>query len=335
MSSKPRPRFSRSATGKAVRITERDLAVLRLHRCYRYLRASHIHRFVGGNAAKLNARLADLFHERGYLDRPREQARCYRAYTNEIITALSDEGDAYLTELGEPKPLPHELASKGRCGANRQFDHALMISDALSGIAHAVAERPRFQFRPWPEFTTRLSPEERSGNPFRFRVRINRTARSNGRRYVLAEHTHVPDGLFGLTDTAAQSDRRHRAFFLEAERTNRIFSKDLKQTSFLRHVLSYLSMRAHPLLHEREVPAATVLVIAHSQTKIDHMCELIHDHLLGGVGSARFLFKTLPHPDLVLIRKPEPTDFWRDWQYADYDPAARAWKRTDLDALFA
>src|SRR5258707_11154434 len=69
-----RPRMRRTRTGKRLELTPRDIEIFKLLERYRYLRSTFIHAFVGGaSETRFKERLGDLYHEGGYLDRPREQ----------------------------------------------------------------------------------------------------------------------------------------------------------------------------------------------------------------------------------------------------------------------
>jgi hypothetical protein len=67
-----RPRFRR-AKPPAFRLTDGDLAIIRLVAQHRFLRSTHIAELLGRSLDRTNDRLCRLFHA-GYIDRPKALA---------------------------------------------------------------------------------------------------------------------------------------------------------------------------------------------------------------------------------------------------------------------
>ena len=93
---KRRSRMSRKRTGKRIRLTERDLEVFRLLTRYRFLRSTHLHALAGGRSDKrFVERLGDLYHEGGYIDRPKQQ---WQAINARYMPAVYELGEAHQAE---------------------------------------------------------------------------------------------------------------------------------------------------------------------------------------------------------------------------------------------
>ena len=73
-----RPRFRRAAEPPPFRLTDDDVAIVRLLARYRFLRSTHIAALVGRSLDRSNERLKNLFHH-GYIDRPRAHSNSIRS----------------------------------------------------------------------------------------------------------------------------------------------------------------------------------------------------------------------------------------------------------------
>ena len=155
----------RSRSGKRIELTRRDVKVFRALARYRYLSSSYLHAFAGGTSEKrFVERVGDLFHE-GFVGRPKaqwEEPDCrYRP------TVYETEGKVH-------QALEGAAGDPGRCtylasGAHRQFQHALMICEALASIELAVRTTEGLRFIPWSELLSR-APEATRLSPTPFRV---------------------------------------------------------------------------------------------------------------------------------------------------------------------
>src|SRR3569832_2854121 len=195
-----RSRMVRSRSGKRIELTRRDVEVFRALARYRYLSSSYLHAFAGGASEKrFVERLGDLFHE-GFVGRPKaqwEEPDCRYRPT------------VYETESKVHQALEGAAGDPGRCtylasGAHRQFQHALMICEALASIELAVRVTEGLRFIPWSELLSR-APETTRLSPTPFRL-------PNPAGGYL-----VPDGVFGL-EYEAEGERSYRFFALEVDR---------------------------------------------------------------------------------------------------------------------
>src|SRR5260221_7983580 len=93
-----RPRFRRASEPPAFRVTDDDVAIVRLLARHRFLRSTHIAALVGRSLDRTNDRLSKLFHA-GYIDRPRAQLDYYpTAGSAPISYALADRGARLLIQ---------------------------------------------------------------------------------------------------------------------------------------------------------------------------------------------------------------------------------------------
>ena len=216
------PRFKRFAEIQAIRLTDRDLEILRLVHRHRFLRSSHIVRLVKGSPQQVLRRLKLLFHH-GYLERPRAQLDYFnRAGSEPIIYGLGNKGAAVL-RLEMPADMNWKNQSVGRLF----LEHSVLIADIMVAFELACRSRSDVRFLdtdqlPLPE-NVRI-PDEL----FRWRVTLER------RQHVGI----VPDRVFVLE--FKQPEKSSVLFFLEADRgTMPIIRQNLSRSSFQRKLLAY------------------------------------------------------------------------------------------------
>jgi hypothetical protein len=282
-----RLRFSRKRAGKAINLTERDIEIFKLLERYRYLRSTFIHAFVGGYEKRLIERLGDLFHE-GYLNRPPQQWRAFNARYTPAIYELDELGERFLKEHGLSGGETRSLVSR----ANREFAHAMMISDTLASIELGARTRSGVRFISWRDILSRAPQATKDArNPFSLPVLISYTFRTGSTQ--TAQFGLVPDGLFGL-EYADNGNKLYRFFALEAERANRVYCNNLHQTSWLKKVLAYRDIIAAKKYHSHfGLPNLMIIAVAPSSAKIGTMARLVME-VTQGRGSTQFLFKPIP-----------------------------------------
>lgn len=215
-----RSRFRRTPTGKRLFLTDRDLAILRALYRYRYLRTTQLVALLRPKSEKrLIERLGDLYHEAGLIDRPAAQWRRYDARYQPLIHELSPKGLWYLETCG---PLPARAVTfvrKDRTGTTPQFDHSMMIVDALVETEIATLAANDQRFVPVDEILARAPEETRlAKKPLAIPV----TIRPNRHLPALeaAFNTQViPDALYGIEYLIA-GEKRYRFFVLECEHRN-------------------------------------------------------------------------------------------------------------------
>lgn len=142
----------RAPTGKRLELTARDIEIFKLLKCYRYLRSTYIHAFVGGTSEKrFKERLGDLFHE-GYIDRPTQQWEFARA---RYLPAVYENGAGAVRALSETGVTIDDARTFPATTAHRQFQHSLMICEILASLDLAARANPRLRFIAWPEILAR------------------------------------------------------------------------------------------------------------------------------------------------------------------------------------
>lgn len=215
-----RSRFRRTPTGKRLFLTERDTEILRLLFRYRYLRATQLVAFLQPKSEKrFTERLGDLYHEAGLIDRPAAQWRRFDARYAPLIYELSPKGLRYLETRGALPDRAVTFTRKDRRGVTPQFDHAMMIVDALAAAELETIHTLGQRFVPVDEILARAP--ERTQRP-KQPLAISVTIRPNKHLPHLSEavHTHVvPDALYGI-EHLIDGDKRYRFFALECENRN-------------------------------------------------------------------------------------------------------------------
>ncbi len=212
-----RSRFKRTRTGKNIVITDRDVEILRwLHR-YRYLRSPQIIGFLKPRSEKrLLERLGDLFHETGLIARPKAQWRSFDARYTPMIYELSRKGHCLLEDRGNVPDCATSLTRVGRQGATPQFDHAMMIVDAMVEVELATRVNSDRRFVPVEEILRRAPERQMAGGKA---LSIPITLRPGKHLPTLKAplFTHiVPDGLYGI-EYLVDGKKRYRFWALECE----------------------------------------------------------------------------------------------------------------------
>ena len=213
-----RSRFKRTPSGKHVVLGARDIEILRHLYRYRYLRAPQLIAFLKPRSHKrFIERLGDLYHETACIDRPQAQWRRFDARYTPIVYELSHKGLRMLQTHG---PLPHRVTSiarQSRPGAAIQFDHAMMIVDALVEVELQTLATPGQRFVPVDEILERAPEKTKKAiRPLEIPVTIMPSKELPFLKHPL--HTHiVPDGLYGIEHEIG-GQKRYRFFALECER---------------------------------------------------------------------------------------------------------------------
>lgn len=234
-----RSRFRRTPTGKPIFLTDRDTAILGLLYRYRYLRAPQLVAFLRPKSEKrLVERLGDLYHEAGLIDRPVAQWRRFDARYAPLVYELSAKGRRYLESCG---PLPDRattFARKDRPGATPQFEHAMMIVDALVSAELAAIAAKGQRFVPADEILAR-APEQtrRAQKPLAIPVTIRPTKHLPSLKAAITTQV-IPDALYGI-EHLIDGEKRYRFYALECEHrsprrrsTAKLSSLALKQAAY-------------------------------------------------------------------------------------------------------
>jgi len=293
---KRRSRMSRKRTGKRIELTERDLQILSLLHRYRFLRSTHLQALAGGKSLKrFVERLGDLYHEGGYIDRPRQQ---WQAINARYMPAVYELGEAGRTVLATYGPSCDSiLPSAGGRGHRpcRHFHHELMICDILASVEIGVRADPSLRFIPWPEILASPKMPEATRNaarPLAAKVPVSVMA-PGSRKPHRAEKPLVPDALFGL-EYAVRGSKQYRFFALEADRnTEPVARSSLWRSSYLRKILQYREIaRQSAYTTLWGLPNLIVLNVTTSDRHRQNIMRLV-DEVTEGRGSTFLLFRTM------------------------------------------
>ncbi len=247
-----------------LRITDRDIAILRVIGQFRFLSSQQVQRIVGGSERGVRNRLRNLFSH-GYLDRPAHQRAELAAFLNPpLVYGLGKNGARLLANLGSP--LDHRLdwTTKNTRATSPFLAHTIEVAEtmmAFTSACHGDAAPGLVDHHELLPFM----PEQTSDahDPFSLRVRF----RHRSQDVAVAV---VPDRLFALHF----SDGRQFNFALELDRgTMDIDAKRLVgKSSFRRKLLGYF----HAWRDKRHsavwgFKSFRVLTVTTSEVRIDNM----------------------------------------------------------------
>ena len=280
-----RPRFHRASEPPPFRLTDDDLAIIRLVAQHRFLRSPQIATLVGRSLDRTNDRLCRLFHA-GYVDRPKAQLEYYPTKgSSPIVYALADLGAQLLTQRDRMQPGNGEWGRKNREAGRPFIDHQLEITDFWVSLERAAQGRTDVQLIHPDELIATFPEQTRQArSPLSMRVKLSDEG---------AEHEIgiVPDFAFGLRLAAG----RRRCFMVEIDRgTMPILRSDLRQTSFARKMQGYLAAYAAKQ-HETRFGWKTfrVLTVTTDDQRMRSMQEASrHLDVPNSPGAALFLFAT-------------------------------------------
>jgi hypothetical protein len=262
----------RTALGKRLSITPRDIAIFELLSRYRYLRSTYIHAFVGGGSqTRFKERLGAFFHE-SYLNRPAQQWQFADARHSPAIYEVGPGARRVLRELESAGPTPTTSLAPTE---HRQFLHALMICEILASFELAARNSQDKRFIGWPEILARAPELTRlSAAPLKIALPSGRTL--------------IPDGLFGI-EYMRDGKKGYRFFALEADRgTMPVFRSSGDQSCLSRKFAAYGELLSHRIHHTVwGLPNLLVLTITLDHARVE---QIISGMNLAEHGAA-FLFK--------------------------------------------
>lgn len=237
-----RPRFRRASEPPAFRLTEDDVAIVRLLARHRFLRSNHISALAGRSRDRTNYRLNRLFHA-GYIDRPRAQLDYYpSAGSAPIAYALADRGARLLIQRDGFDFANVEWSRKNREAGRPFIEHQLEIMDFLVTLQTASRTRRDVTFIHPKDIVAEFPASTRAArNPLLLRAKLSHQG-------TVREVGIVPDLAFGLR----YPDGSRRCFMAEIDRgTMPVVRSDPEQTSFERKMRVYLAAHAAKQ-HERQ-----------------------------------------------------------------------------------
>ena len=287
-----RLRFERTQRSH-IQLTPDDFAILRLVDRHRFLRSTHLTRFIPHRSyKKLIERLCDLYHN-GYLDRPRAQLDVYtRSGSTPMVYGLGTRGAEVLSENGTTSI---DWTDKNRSVGRPFINHTLLVADVMVAATCVTRAHSDVLLIDTPQ----LIKGDRHGRNHPLKLTADTLVRGKRRELSL-----VPDAFFGFDFTAL---RKRSFFLLEADNgTMPIVRGDLEQTSFAKKLMTYLAGggQANRFGQHLGVGNFRVLTVTTSMERVASILEALKT-LTNGSGSAQFLFidrsSLLACPDLLQL----------------------------------
>jgi len=282
-----------------MRLTPRDLEILRHVARHRFLNSSQIATLIGGSAQQLLRRLQRLFHG-GHLDRPRAQLSYFTpGGTRPMVYGLARAGARALAVPGQTRASPDNRTVK-----QLYLQHTLLVADAMIAFQRAcrAGHAPRLLQE------EDLAPGRPPSTAFKWTVPV---ARGDERRRTGL----FPDRTFALEDTATGE---RVLCFLEADRaTMPVTRRSLMQSSYIRKLLAYEATWTQGVHRERfGVSRFRVLTVTTTPARATHLAAACE-----GLTRARGLFL---FTDIASITA-APSVLTLDWISANPDKPGRVW----------
>lgn len=274
-----RSRTNRHATGKRMSLRPCDLLWFEKLHHHGPLPTSYLLAFVQhlradkGRALK---RLADLFHEGGYLTRPRQQFDTIDARFNQLVYDLDESALVALREAG----MRSDYAQR----PYGSWKHECMVSCITASIELATLATPHLTYIPQHRIL------ERADVPLRARVPFQDPATKRQECREL-----IPDAMFGI-EYKVGSSARYRFFLVEADRnTEPNRSRRVDRKSTLRSVLQYREFigRGRYKEHFSLTSGMSVLTVTTSRARMENMMALVSEIAPSG-GNSYMLFQSVP-----------------------------------------
>ncbi len=262
-----RSRTRREATGKTIRINERDLLWMQKLHEHGALKTSHLLAFsqhLGKNEARAKNRLTDLFHETAdgeaepYLTRPAQQFQTIDARYNELVYDLSPSGKRLLKK--------HDRWQEPQARSPGPWWHGHMVACITADIEIETVKRDDLNYIVGYRVLQRAETTLRYPTTFNDPV-TGRTVTKD----------LIPDALFGL-EYITDDGPRYRFFVVEADRgTEPLTSSDINRKSFRRTLLQYEEYvgRGRYKEHLKLTAPMVVLYVVSSEERRKTLCKLM------------------------------------------------------------
>lgn len=269
-----------------MRLTERDLNLIRHVAKHRFLTTEQLQALDGGSEQNVSRALRALY-DHGYLDRPGAQiASIILGGPKPTVHALGKRGAQALRERGHRVSSDVDWTEKNKRAGAIFIEHTLERAAFMTSLEIACREKPDVELLEAAEVIAHAPEATRNARePLRWVIeRVER-----GRKDSFSV---VPDGLFGLSfpdDTASY-------FLLEIDRgTIPLRRTDTYGTAAWRKNIEYKlrtyyeGWRANRHVEQFGVKQLRVLWVTSSPARLENMIEIQRD-ATGGKGSALFLF---------------------------------------------
>lgn len=265
-----------------MRITPRDIELLRNIARLRLTSAAQLAALDGGSAQNVSRALLALF-ENGFVERPVAQVASRLLYegSRPTIYGLTRKGAALLRKHGEEvRRRLLDGIDKERGAGWRFIEHTVSIAEFW--VALELAARGREDLR----VLERNEILEDAPKSKRDRVvRVEASVRIGG---VLKQNAVIPDALFGLR----LSDEKENYFMLEIDRGEMPVERfrNMHRTYFSKKMLTYYEAnRQQRHVHDLGIDNFRVLTVTTDKPRIGRMLEAL-DTITDGRGSNIFLF---------------------------------------------
>src|SRR3954462_3066584 len=186
-----RPRFRRAAAPPPFRLTEDDVAIVRVVARHRLIRSTHIAALVGRSLDRTNDRLMRLFHA-GYIDRPRAQLDYYPTFGSApMIYAVADRGVRLLREWDGAEFRNPEWSRKNREAGRPFIEHQIEIVEFEVGVQRVVRTSSDLKLITADNMIAAVPHRLPVAHPFSLHAKLS----DHG---VVHEAAIIPDIVFGL-----------------------------------------------------------------------------------------------------------------------------------------
>ena len=287
MLSKPYKRLTRSQTPKPLRVTGRDVALVRATARFRALSSDQLAQIDGGSPRGARNRLSQLF-DHGYLDRFQQQHVLLGSFFDEgnapLIYGLAKKGARLLAEQGDDIAGHLDWTTKNARAKVPFLAHTMTIADAILKLQFALKAHSETAFLDHHELPP-FFPEatQKRADPFRLSV----TFPHDGRQLAIGV---VPDRLMSFV----YPDNTRHNFALEIDMgTADVWSNNLRTKSSIRKkLLGYF--HAFAQRRHQEVwgfHGFRVLTLTVSESRIQNMLKA-QKQVTGGLAPSMFLYST-------------------------------------------
>ncbi len=282
------PRFHQTPDqSPKIRITERDLAILREVADHRFLRSTHFSSLIIGSCQQILRRLQLLYHH-GYLERPRAQIDTYyRGGSRPIVYGLGSKGAALLRRKGVLTFDRMSWTSANRSAGRLFLDHTLMIADVVVGIRSECDASQHLQFIDGQDLPS-CAAEDDDAKRFQWATSV-------------AGHGSVkliPDRVFAI-------ERRQTGerilFLLEADRgTEPLTRTDFHQSSIDRKLMLYSQLSSERAFLERfGCRRVRALLVTTSSIRAQGIQQMMSKHRNAGLFLTSELTSLVDHKSLL------------------------------------
>lgn len=305
-----RTRTRRQQRGKRIGLRARDLLWFEKIREHGPLPTSYLLEFSGHLAVdrtRALKRLADLYHEGGYLDRPEQQFHTIDARYNQLVYDLDSRAEAVLQEEGR-----HSDHSPRPTGP---WTHRLMVSCITASLELAARKHRGLRYTPQHAILAQAGVG--------LRIPISFQDPTTGRK---ERRDLIPDALCGI-HYLRDGPSRYLLLAVEADRhTEPVCSRRIDRKSFRRSILQYREFIGRGLYKEHFKITAPLLVLTVT-TSTRHMRHLVE--LVGAIapsGKNSFMcFQAVPaFASPFKPPQPIPALLAGPWERAGHDPASIA-----------